>query len=94
MEKTIKSIDNLNVLGDKVLIQAIRERESDGVLKGKTADNKPQQGVIITIGDKVEGNISKGDLVLFNQYSTTRFSLNGTEFHILREEDIVGYERK
>lgn len=92
-KETIKNASELNVMGDKILIQSIIEKESDGVIKGKTADGKPQQGVVITVGNDVVSDLSHGDVILFNRYSTTKFTLNGIEYHVLREEDVVGYRR-
>lgn len=90
---------SIKPLGDRVLVQADAAEEvtSSGLYIPDTAKEKPQQGTIIAVGEgKVEnGNkiamtVKKGDKVLYGKYAGTEVTLDGEEYLIMRESDIVG----
>ena len=91
---------NLTPLDDRVVVQPLEaeEKTSGGILLPDTAKQKPQQGKVIAVGkgklndkgDRVPVGVKVGDTVLFGKYSGSDVEVNGTEFKILRESDILG----
>ena len=86
-------------LQDRVLVERIDEEETTagGIIIPDTAKEKPQEGRVIAVGkgkNRDDGSItpldvSKGDRVLFGKYGGTDVTLEGTEYVILREDDIL-----
>lgn len=86
-------------LHDRVLLQRIEEAETvrGGIIIPDSAKEKPQEGVIIAVGTgKYEKGqtiplaVKEGDRVLFGKYAGTEIKIEGEEFLILREEEILG----
>jgi chaperonin GroES len=82
------------------LVKRIEEEQvtKSGIIIPDTAKEKPQQGEVIAIGDgklldngtRVTPGVKPGEKVLFGKYSGTEVKLDGVEYLILREEDILG----
>ena len=90
---------SIKPLGDRVLIQAdvAEEVTSSGLYIPDTAKEKPQQGTVIAVGPgkvenstKVEMTVNEGDKVLYGKYAGTEVTIDGNEYLIMRESDIVG----
>jgi chaperonin GroES len=89
---------NIRPLHDRVIIQRIEEHKTaGGIVIPETVGDKPQRGKVIAAGPgKYEdGNLRKldvkiGDEVLFGKYSGTEVKVNGKDFLVMREEDIMG----
>jgi chaperonin GroES len=87
-------------LGDRVLVEPLKEGETNkgGIIIPDTAKEKPQQGTVIAVGTgklddkgvKIPFNVKKGDKVLMPKYGGTEVKLDGKEYQIMREEDILG----
>jgi chaperonin GroES len=87
-------------LHDRVLIKRIEEQESvkGGIIIPDTAKEKPQEGEIVAVGGgkKTEDgkiiplDVKKGDRILFGKYSGTEIKLEGDEYVILREDEVLG----
>ncbi len=87
-------------LGDRVLVEPVKEEETKkgGIIIPDTAKEKPQQGKVIAVGTgkldeqgkKIEFNVKKGDKVLMPKYGGTEVKMDGKEYQIMREEDILG----
>ncbi len=87
-------------LGDRVLVEPVKEEEvkNVGIIIPDTAKENPQQGIVIAVGTgkvddtgkKIPFNVKKGDKVLMPKYGGTELKLNGKEYQIMREEDILG----
>jgi chaperonin GroES len=95
------SLIKLKPLGDRVLVK--RSEESDektasGLFIPDTAKEKPQRGTIVAVGQgskKEDGtrapmDVKAGDTVLFGKYSGNEIKIDGEEFLIMREDDILG----
>ncbi len=65
------------------------EKTSGGLYIPDAAKEKPQKGTIEAIGAEVK-NVKVGDVVLFDKYSGSKINLDGQEYLILKEEDILG----
>jgi chaperonin GroES len=87
-------------LADRVLVEPIKESEVNkgGIIIPDTAKEKPQQGTVIAVGtgkfddkgEKIPFNVKKGDKVLMPKYGGTEIKIDGKEYQIMREEDILG----
>jgi chaperonin GroES len=86
-------------LRDNVLIRRVeaKEKTAGGLILPESAKDKPQEAEVIAIGpgrtnkegNKVPMTVSVGDLVLFKKYSTTDVKLEGDQYLILKESDIL-----
>ncbi len=91
---------NVRPLGDRVLVQAIEEKEvkKGGIIIPDTAKEKPQEGKVIALGTgklddngkKVEFTVKKDDKVLISKYGGTEIKVDGESYLIMREDDILG----
>lgn len=90
----------LKPLGDRVVIQPItpEEKTKSGIVLPATADKeKPEQGKVIAVGPGrmtdegklVPCRVKKGDTVLFTKYGPNEVKVDGKEYLIAREEDIL-----
>ena len=87
-------------LQDRVIVERIEEEEKTkgGIIIPDTAKEKPQEGKVIAVGKGKmtdEGkllplSVKAGDKILFGKYSGTEVKLNGNEYLIMREDDILG----
>jgi chaperonin GroES len=91
---------NIRPLHDRLIVKRFdeEERTKGGIIIPDNAKEKPQQGEVIAVGNgKVleDGNkapleVKKGDRVLFGKYSGTEIKIDGTEYLMMREDDILG----
>ncbi len=87
-------------LHDRILVERLEEGEQQvgGIIIPDTAKEKPQQGKVIAAGKgkiKDDGTVTPldvkaGDTVLFGKYSGQEIKLDGDEFLIMREDEILG----
>lgn len=91
--------DKIQPLADRVVVQALEETEQmrGGLYIPDTAKEKPQQGTIIAVGPgklseegtRIEPDVKVGQRVLYGKYSGTEVNVDGEEYLILRESDIL-----
>ena len=91
-------------LHDRVVVKRIEadERSKGGIIIPDSAKEKPQQGEVIAVGkgkSNDEGkvfplDVKAGDTILFGKYSGTEIKLDGEEFLIMREEEVLGIVKK
>ena len=88
-------------LSNHILIEPIKQEEKTktGILLPETAErDKPEQGKVIAVGPGkktasgkiIPLDVKKGDIVLFTKYSPNEIKINGREYLIVREDDILG----
>jgi chaperonin GroES len=87
-------------LNDRIIVRRVEEQEQmrGGLYIPDTAKEKPQEGEVIAVGngkilnngDRIAIDIKVGDKVLFGKYSGTEVKLDGEEYLILREDDVLG----
>jgi len=87
-------------LHDRILVRRVEEAETTrgGIILPDTAKEKPQEGEVISVGKgKVndEGKVfplavKEGDRILFGKYSGTEIKLDGEDYIIMREEEVLG----
>lgn len=77
-------------LADRVV--AVREeaknQTASGIYLPDTAKEKPVAAVVQAVGPDVKG-IKKGDKIIYKEYSTTELKVDGTEYIIVKEEDVL-----
>jgi chaperonin GroES len=86
-------------LGERVLVEPLAEGEVNkgGIIIPDSAKEKPQEGKVIAVGTgklddngkKIPFNVKKGDIVLMPKYGGTEVKLDGKEYQIMREDDIL-----
>lgn len=85
-------------LGDRVLIKKLEAEETtkSGIVLPGTAKEKPQEAEIIAVGPggfvegkEVKMEVKVGDKVLFSKYSGNEIKVNGEEYTILKQDDIL-----
>jgi chaperonin GroES len=91
-------------LHDRILVRRMEEGETirGGIIIPDSAKEKPQEGEVISVGkgkSNDEGkvfplDVKAGDKVLFGKYSGTEIKLDGEEFLIMREEEVLGIVKK
>jgi len=91
-------------LGDRVLVKRsddADQKSAGGIIIPDTAKEKPQRGSIVAVGPggvsddgkRTPLEVKEGDVVLFGKYSGTEIKLDGEEFLIMHESDILGVLR-
>jgi chaperonin GroES len=91
---------SIKPLQDRVIIKRIEEGEQirGGIIIPDSAKEKPQEGEVIAVGEgkkldngeRVPLDVKEGDRVLFGKYAGTEIKLDGDEYLIMREDDILG----
>jgi chaperonin GroES len=86
---------NIKPLADRVLIepQAAETKTASGIIIPETAKEKPQKGKVVAVGKgkkDYEMTVKEGDMVLYGKYSGTELKLEGTDYLMMREDDILG----
>ena len=91
-------------LHDRVLIKALdsEEKTAGGIIIPDTAKEKPQEGEVVAVGPGAKSEDGKivsmdvkvGDIVLFGKWSGTEIKIDGTEYSIMKESDIMGIAKR
>ncbi len=89
----------LKPLGDRVVIELVEseEKTASGIVLPGSAQEKPQEGKVVAVGtgrvlengERVALEVSVGDRIIFSKYSGTEVKYGGTEYLVLREDDIL-----
>jgi chaperonin GroES len=87
-------------LHDRILVRRVEEAETTrgGIILPDTAKEKPQEGEVVSAGKgkiNEEGkvrplDVKEGDRILFGKYSGTEIKLDGEDYIIMREEEVLG----
>ena len=90
----------LRPLQDRILVQRVEEETTTKgcIIIPDTAKEKPAEGKVVAVGNGKMGDdgkrvaleIKKGDRILFGKYSGTEVKIEGQEFLIMREDDVLG----
>ena len=91
-------------LADKVLVERVKaeSKTAGGIVLPDAAKEKPQRGKIVSVGEgklledgtRREVQVKKGDLVLFTSYAGTEIKIDGKEYLIMDESDIMAVIEK
>jgi chaperonin GroES len=92
-------VAQIRPIGDRVVVKPAAKEEvtKSGIVIPDTAKEKPQEGVVIAVGngrlldngDRATIDVHTGDRVLFAKYGGTEFKLDGEEYLVLKENDIL-----
>lgn len=87
-------------LHDRVLVERVEaeQKTAGGIIIPDSAQEKPQQGKVISVGTGVANDngevtpliVKEGDSILFGKWSGTEIKLDGNEYIIMKESDILG----
>jgi len=90
----------LRPLQDRILVQRVEEETTTkgGIIIPDTAKEKPAEGKVVAVGNGKVGDdgkrvpleIKTGDRILFGKYAGTEVKIDGEEFLIMREDDVLG----
>ena len=87
-------------LRDRILVERIQEQEQrvGGIIVPDSAREKPQQGRVVAVGkgrvndkgDVFPLDVAAGDVILFGKYAGSEITIEGKEYLILREDEVLG----
>ncbi|MCX7990571.1 MAG: co-chaperone GroES [Proteobacteria bacterium] len=91
-------------LHDRIIVKRLPEEEKtkSGIIIPDTAKEKPQEGEVIAVGNgrilengqKIPMEVKVGDIVIFGKYAGNEIKIDGEEYLIMREDDILGIIEK
>ena len=95
---------NLKPLGDRVIVEILEEEQTtaSGIVLPDTAKEKPQRGRILAVGpgprdedgEYIKMDVEEGDEIIFSKYGGTEVKVEGEDYLILRESDVLAkYDR-
>jgi chaperonin GroES len=81
----------LKPLKDRLLVSFLdqEEKTAGGIIIPETAKERPQKGKVEAIGSEVE-DVKVGDIIMFKTYAPDNIKIEGTEYGILKFEDVMG----
>ena len=95
---------NIRPLHDRIVVKRIEEKEttSSGIIIPDSAKEKPQEGEVIAVGhgkrnddgELIPLDVKAGDRILFGKYSGSETTLDGIEYMIMREDDVLAVVNK
>ena len=85
---------NIKPLADRVLVepQQAETKTESGIIIPDNAKEKPQKGIVVAVGKGTKDEpttVKEGDAVLYGKYAGTELKLEGTDYLIMRESDIL-----
>ena len=85
---------SIKPLADRVVIEpaAAEQKTASGIIIPDTAKEKPQQGTVVAVGPGTKDNkmtLKVGDKVIYGKYAGTEFHLDGKDYMIMRENDVI-----
>ena len=94
-----KAAPNIRPLGEKILIKRLEAEQTTkgGIVLPDSAKEKPQKGTVLAVGDgrllkdgsRAKAQVAKGDEVLFASYAGTEIKINGEEYMLMDESDVL-----
>jgi len=91
---------NIRPLGDRVVVKPLEAEETTkgGIILPDTAKEKPQKGKVLSVGSgrildngtRVPLDVRDGDIVIYSKYGGTEVKIEGEEYLIVSERDILG----
>ncbi|MFO8233790.1 MAG: co-chaperone GroES [Bacteroidales bacterium] len=81
-------------LKDRVLVepQEVEEKTSSGIIIPDSAKEKPQKGTVVAVGDGKKDepmSVKEGNTVIYGKYAGTEITIDGKDYLIMREDDIL-----
>lgn len=84
----------LKPINDRIVVKPApaEEKTKGGLIIPDTAKEKPQRGEVVAVGPGKDGNlmtVQEGDIVLYGKYSGQEISIDGVDYLIMREDDVL-----
>jgi len=78
-------------LGDRVLVEikGSEEKTSGGIVIPQAAQEKTQEGIVVSVGDSPDIKVKKGSKVIYDKYAGTQIKISNKEHLIIKNEDIL-----
>jgi len=93
-------VANFRPLHDRVVVKRVKEEEKTrgGIIIPETAQEKPQEGEVVAVGpgardedgERIALDVKVGDRILFGKWSGTEVKIDGQDYLIMKESDIMG----
>jgi chaperonin GroES len=91
---------NLKPLGDRLIVEPLEEEQTTvgGIVLPDTAQEKPQRGKVLAVGpgarnsetgERIPLDVAEGDVVVYSKYGGTEIKVEGEDYLILRESDVL-----
>lgn len=87
-------------LGDRLVVERIEQdqKTAGGIIIPETAKEKPKQGKVLAVGPgakdengkRIDMDVEAGDIVLFTQWAGSEIKMDGKEYLVLKESDVIG----
>ncbi len=91
---------NIKPLGDRLVVERLEQEEktSGGIIIPDTAKEKPKQGKVLAVGPgakdengkRIPVDVQAGDIVLFTQWAGNEIKIDGKDYLVLKESDVIG----
>lgn len=91
---------NIKPLGDRLVVEAIEQEDktAGGIIIPDSAKEKPKQGKVLAVGPgakdesgkRIAMDVEVGDIVLFTQWAGSDVKIDGKEYKVLKESDVIG----
>ncbi|MFW0776943.1 MAG: co-chaperone GroES [Rickettsiales bacterium] len=91
---------NIKPLGDRIVVEASEQEEktAGGIIIPDNAKEKPKQGKVLAVGPgakdengkRIPMDVEVGDIVLFTQWAGSDIKVDGVEYKVLKESDVIG----
>ena len=78
-------------LGERILIKikSSEEKTAGGIVIPETAQEKTQEGIVVSVGDSPDIKVKKGDVVIYDKYAGTQIKIDDKDHLILKLDDIL-----
>ena len=78
-------------LGERILvkIKTSDEKTSGGIVIPQTAQEKTQEGIVVSVGDSPDIKVKKGDVIIYDKYAGTQIKIDDKDHLILKAEDVL-----
>ena len=91
---------NIKPLGDRLVVERIEQEDktAGGIIIPDNAKEKPKQGKVLAVGPgakdesgkRIPMDVSAGDIVLFTQWAGSEIKMDGKDYLVLKESDVIG----
>lgn len=94
MKNSTLYLEDFKFLGNNILVKEHKEKSATGFEKPKQRDDKPQFGLVLSVGDKIEVDVKENDIILFGKYLSEQITINGEVYYFIKDEDVKGVLKK
>lgn len=87
----MKNDTSIQPLGENVLVEPMKgdAKTASGIVLPDTSEEKPQEGMVIAVGDDKKIKVKKGQKVIYSKYSGNEIKMGDTEYLLVKNEDIL-----